>query len=186
MRFAENSLLGVLLVISLAACGDITDDLVPSGHDRRSPVEVGTTGPEVGQIAPDFTVPDSFGDPYGLSESLTYNRGVVLYFTMWCPVCDSHLSHMRDAVIPRFAGIEFVAVDYVSGSVADVRSAQEAHGFGGTAIRVLADLDDVVEILYEGTMGTTVVIGADGMVRMNEDYRNGARLVEVLTELDQP
>jgi peroxiredoxin len=184
MRFVRTALWGALLSIALAACGDISDDLLPSDHDRRSAVETGVVGPGVGQLAPDFTVPDSFGDDYTLSGELPATGGVVLYFTMWCPICDSHMSHMRDTVIPRYPGVQFLAVDYVSGSVADTRSAQESHGFGGTGFLVLADLADMVESLYDGTMGTTVVIDADGVVQMNEDYRNGTRLQQVLAELE--
>ncbi|MDF1554547.1 MAG: redoxin domain-containing protein [Deferrisomatales bacterium] len=184
MRFVRTALWGVLLPLALVACGDISDDLLPSDHDRRSAVEIGVIGPEVGQLAPDFTVPDSFGDDYTLSAELPATGGVVLYFTMWCPVCDSHMSHMRDTVIPRYPGVEFLAVDYVSGSVADARSAQESHGFGGPGFRVLADLGDGVESRYGGTMGTTVVIDRGGVVQMNEDYRNGTRLEEVLAGLE--
>lgn len=185
MRFVRTALWGVLLPLALVACGDdVTDDLLPSDHDRRSAVETGVTGPGVGQFAPDFTAPDSFGEAYTLSVELPATDGVVLYFTMWCPICDSHMSHMRDTIIPQYPRVQFLAVDYVSGSVADTRSAQESHGFGGTDFLALADLGDVVESLYDGTMGTTVVIDTAGVVRMNEDYRNGARLEEVLEGLE--
>jgi len=180
MRFVRTSLLCALVPLALAACGDIGDDLLPSGDDRRSAVETGVTGPGVGQIAPDFTAPDSFGEDYTLSAERPSTGGVVLYFTMWCPVCDSHMGHLRETILPRFPEVEFLAVDYVSGSVADARSAQEAHGFGGTALRVVADIEGEIEALYGGTMGTTVAIDSSGVVQMNEDYRNGARLETVL------
>jgi hypothetical protein len=54
----------------LAACGDVMDDLDPSGSDERPPVQAGTTGPAVGQNAPDFTVSDSLGNPLSLSAVL--------------------------------------------------------------------------------------------------------------------
>jgi peroxiredoxin len=161
----------------------MSDDLFPSGEDERAAVEAGTVGPGVGQRAPDFTAPDTLGGTFTLSDALPASGAVVLYFTMWCPTCDSHMSHMRDALVPRYPNVAFVAVDYVSGSVADARSAQDSHGFGGPEFRVVADLSDAVESLYEGTMGTAVVIGADGVVRLNEDYKDGSRVEEVLAGL---
>ena len=36
---------------------------------------------------------------------------------------------------------------------------------------------------YDATMGTTVVIGSDGVIRMNEDYKDGSKLKDVLSGL---
>jgi hypothetical protein len=36
---------------------------------------------------------------------------------------------------------------------------------------------------FQATMGTTVIIDSTGIVRMNEDYRDGSRLESVLTGL---
>jgi len=36
---------------------------------------------------------------------------------------------------------------------------------------------------YKGTMGTTVVIDSAGIVKMNEDYRDGSNLQSVLAGL---
>ena len=84
----------LLLMVLLAGCGGMTDDLVPSGSDKRPAVVPGTTGPLVGQNAPDFTLPDTLGTSVTLSSVITTTgvKGAVLYFTMWCPICDSHMS----------------------------------------------------------------------------------------------
>lgn len=184
MRFARARLGWILVALALAGCGDTADDLWPSGEDQRSAVEAGSVGSQVGQTAPDFSAPDTLGGTFVLSAELPAARAVVLYFTMWCPICDSHMGHMRDNVIPANSDVAFVAVDYVSGSVGGARSAQEAHGFGGAEFRVVADVAGTAENLYEGTMGTTVVIDRSGVVRMNEDYKNGARLEAVLDGLE--
>lgn len=186
MRFARRAgslLLAGVLAVGWAGCGGVADDLYPSGEDERSTADPTAVGPQVGQVAPDFTAPDTFGGAFTLSEVLPGTRAVVLYFTMWCPICDSHMSHLRDGFVPRYPDVAFVAVDYVSGSVADARSAQNAHGFAGGAFEVLVDLEGVVTADYDATMGTTVVIDAVGTVRMNEDYKNGERLDAVLRGL---
>jgi hypothetical protein len=36
---------------------------------------------------------------------------------------------------------------------------------------------------YQATMGTTVVIDSTGIIRMNEDYRDGSQLRTVLAGL---
>jgi peroxiredoxin len=167
----------------LAGCEGVWDDLSPSGNDKRPAVSPGTTGPAVGQIAPDFTLSDTLGNGVTLSTNLSGARGVVLYFTMWCPACDVHMSHMRGNLIPVHTDVRFFAVDYISGSVADARNSEIANGYSGSGFTVLADIGNSVLHAYAATMGTTVVIDNTGVVRMNEDYRNGAQLQAVLQGL---
>lgn len=179
MSFARLAALPLILL--LAACQDVTDDLHPSGSDRRPEVEAGVAGHAVGQLAPDFTAADSLGNDVTLATELSTGSGVVLYFTMWCPICDSHMSHMRSYVRTEFTDVKFLLVDYVTGSVSAARSAQISNGY--TDFTVLADADQSLLNLYRATMGTTVVIDSGGVVRMNEDYKDGVRLREVLGAL---
>ena len=166
--------------LSLTACGD---NLLPSGEDKRPPVQAGTTGPAVGQKAPDFAVPDTNGSIVTLSSALASRKGVVLYFTMWCPACDSQMSHLLDNTVPLFTNVGFYAVDYVSATVADARSAEVGSGFAASAFTVLADTGHALLQGYQATMGTTVVIDSSGVIRMNEDYKDGSRLQAVLAGL---
>lgn len=170
-------------VLLLAACGGTSGDLLPSGSDKRPPVESGTSGPAVGQNAPDFTVLDSLGNQVVLSEITGTARGVVLYFTMWCPTCYEHMSHVRDSVIPLYPGVTFYAVDYVSGTISEARNAQVANGFSGPGFIVLADTAHTIQEKYLGTMARTVVIDRHGIIRMNEDFKTGATLLSCLSAL---
>jgi len=183
MDFVKRCIWFTLLLPLLAGCGDTMDDLDPSGTDDRLPVQAGTTGPEVGQNATDFTVSDSLGNAVSLAGVLPATTGVVLYFTMWCPICDSHMGHMLDTVIPAFPDVRFFAVDYVSGSVGEARGSEVANGFAGSGFSVLADTDGLLLTAYAATMGSTVVIDSAGVIRMNEDYKNGVRLQATLTGL---
>jgi peroxiredoxin len=184
MDFAKQCLL-LVIVLLVAGCGNMADDLLPSGSDKRPVVQPGTVGPFVGQFAPDFTLPDTLGSTVTLSSTLTATgvQGAVLYFTMWCPVCDTHMSHMRTSEIPAFPGVRFYAVDYVSGTVADARNAELTNGYDGSGFTVLADTHQTVLNLYQATMGTTVVIDRTGVVRMNEDFKDGTRLDAALAAL---
>jgi len=176
---------GIILLCAITACGGMTDDLFPSGSDKRPPVQPGTIGPAVGQLAPDFTLSDSLGNTVTLSTSVTTTgvQGTVLYFTMWCPICDTHMSHMRTNQIPAFPSVRFYAVDYVSGSVTEARNAEISNGYDGSGFTVLADTQQSVLNLYQATMGSTVVIDRTGVVRMNEDFKDGTRLDAALATL---
>ncbi len=166
-------LLGIILAV-LTGCGGMMDDLNPSNSDKH----------HVGQIAPDFTLSDTLGTSITLSTALTGTsvNGVVLYFTMWCPTCDVHMSNMRSSHIPNFPNVRFFAVDYVSSTVADARNSELSNGYAGSGFIVLADTGQTVLNLYHGTMGTTVVIDKTGVIRMNEDYKDD-RLTAALAAL---
>jgi peroxiredoxin len=170
----------LLLCCILSACGD---NLIPSGEDKRPTVQAGTPGSAVGQLAPAFTVSDINSNNVTLAGALTGKQGIVLYFTMWCPICDSHMSNMRSYVAPNFPNVGFYIVDYVSGSVIDASGAASANGYAGGAFTILSDAAHQITNSYQGTMGTTVVIDSAGIVRMNEDYRDGSRLQSLLSTL---
>lgn len=172
-----------VLLLFFCGCGSMKDDLLPSGADKRPLGLQGSVGPAVGQLAPDFTVSDTLGNGVTLSKEIPASKAVVLYFTMWCPTCDSHMSNMQSLIIPAHAGVRFYVIDYVSGTVAESRNAQIANGYGSSPFTVLADTTRAVLAAYRGTMGTTVVIDASGVVRMNEDYKNGSRLQGILGAL---
>jgi hypothetical protein len=174
----------VLLVIAfgLTGCSGISDDLLPSGDDKRPAVEAGTIGTQVEQQSPDWSMLDTLGNSRGLYAELAIPKdAVVLYFIMWCPVCDEHANDMRNKVIPSFPDVKFFLVDYVSGSVLASRDEQLSNGYAD--ITTLVDIDQVVFDLYRASMGTTVAIDKDGIVRMNEDYKDGVKLFETLQAL---
>lgn len=172
-----------LLLLLLSACGEIADDLTPSNTDQRPTFETGTTGGGVGQNAPPFTIMDINNTIIDLPTALAGKRGIVLYFTMWCPVCDGHMSHALAYVMPNFPDVRFFAVDYLAGSVLLAKEAASNAGYLNSGFTILADVNRQLARDYNATMGTTIVIDSSGVVRMNEDYRNGVRLQTVLSAL---
>ena len=172
------------LLIALALAVTACDDLYPSGEDKRAPVDTSIVGSSVGQIAPDFSLSDTLGNTVTMSVELFNHSAIVLYYTMWCPICDSHMSHMRAQVIPNYPNVSFLIVDYVSGTVELSRTAQTDNGY--TDMTVLVDNIQEALTLYQATMGTTVVIenaGSHGIVRMNEDYKDSVKLTTTLDAL---
>jgi len=170
----------VLFLTVIAGCGD---NLFPSGDDQRPPVVAGSTGFEVGQKAADFTVKDINGNDVTLSAALAGKKGAVFYFTMWCSICDNHMSHMQAMIVPNYPDVGFYLVDYVSGSVADAAAAATASGYAGGVFSVLADTGHVLTNGLQGTMGTTVIIDSTGIIKMNEDYKDGVKVQSVLSAL---
>ncbi|MDH5542398.1 MAG: peroxiredoxin family protein [Nitrospinota bacterium] len=178
MSFARS--ISYIFLLSIASCGNIIDDLSPSGEDKRASIEIGTEGFGVGQLAPDFTVSDSLGNEVTLSSALTGSKGIVFYFTMWCPYCDSHQENMQSYVIPDFSpDIKFYLVDYVNDSVENCRASQVSNGYGNAPFTVLADTQQKILTSFKATMGTTIVIDSGGTVLMNEEYKK-TKLLEIL------
>ncbi|MDD2733107.1 MAG: redoxin domain-containing protein [Desulfuromonadaceae bacterium] len=168
------------LLVLLSACGD---NLFPSGEDKRTPVSAGSSGGSVSQKSPDFSVSDIRGATVNLASATAGKKGAAFYFTMWCPICDSHMSDMRTSTTLMFPDVNFFLVDYVSGSVAGAARAATENGYAFGVFSTLVDTDNTLLNIFHATMGTTVVIDNTGIVRMNEDYRDGVNLRKALAAL---
>lgn len=185
---ALRRLLGLLMLLMMMSGCDVADDLLPSSSDRRPDVVNGTVGNYPGQVAADFTQVDSLNQPFTLSAHLAGSSdpadAIVLYFTMWCPICLGHTDHLVYAVEPQFASrgnVLYVLVDYVSGDVAVTRSQQLSNGY--SAFTTLADIDLRLFDQFDAAMGTTVLLDANGVILMNEDYKDGNKLIDLLDGL---
>jgi peroxiredoxin len=178
-----KTLCSILIAGGLLASAGCGDNLFPSGADKRPAVQAGSSGGAVSQKALDFAVPDTNGTTVTLASSLAGRKGAVFYFTMWCPICDGHMSNMRSSITPLFHDVNFYLVDYVSGSVSGAAGAASANGYAGGVFTTLADVDHTLENNFQGTMGTTIVVDSTGIIRMNEDFRDGTRLQAILAEL---
>lgn len=135
------------------------------------------------QKAPDFSASDINGNIVTLASALVARKGAVFYFTMWCPICDTHMRSIRSNIAPSFPSVGFYLVDYVSGSVSDASAAASANGYVGGVFTTLADTNHILLNNFQGTMGTTVVVDNTGIIRMNEDFRDGTRLQVILAGL---
>lgn len=162
----------------VTGCQNLTDDLNPSSSDERPFVVEGSIGSQPGQKAENFTITDSKGNSVILNDELTSVDAVVLYFTMWCPTCDSHMDHMRSYLVDSFPNVRFLIIDYVTGSVSNARASQLASGYA--SFTVLSDADLTLFNTYKGSMGATVIINQAGTVLLNEDYKNGEKIRETL------
>lgn len=92
-------------------------------------------------------------------------------------------SHLRTGIIPAFPNVGVFLVDYVSGTVADARNSTISSGYLGGGFTTLADTGNALLRSYSATMGTTVVIDSVGVIRLNEDFKDGVKLQSVLNGL---
>lgn len=171
---------GLLLLFAMTGCGD---NLFPSGEDKRPPIQAGSSGGSASQKAPDFSVVDINGAIITRDSSVSGKKGAVFYFTMWCPVCDIHMNSIRSGIVPSFSDVNYYLVDYVSGTVRGAADSASSNGYNKGIFTTLADTNHTLLNTFQATMGTTVVIDSSGIVRLNEDYRDGANLRSTLTNL---
>jgi len=186
MFFVKNkkipaAVLALSLITSLK-CTNFTADLFPAANDLRSTQTADFPG-KTGATSLDFTLTEKSGQNTSFGSYIPSGRGIVLYFTMWCSVCASHVDHMRTTIIPFYPNVTFIVVDYVSGSLTEVNSLANNSGLINPPPVVVADLNDELENYFGGTMGKTVVIDSNFKIIMNEDYRNGDNLAAALSTL---
>ena len=97
-----RSVLFVSMALTLAL-------LSACNKEKAEPTPEETNLIEVGQPAPDFTVPTLDGSTFSLSA----NRGKVVlvnWFATWCGPCIKEMPHLQTEVWERFRGEEFAMV----------------------------------------------------------------------------
>jgi peroxiredoxin len=167
MRFSKPAIL--LLSMTLAACG-MLDNLYPSGKDKRG----SSAQLSPGDAAPEFSLADIEGNIHTLSGELKGRRGAVIYFTMWCPICDSHMQSILHGPLPRNLDVAFLVVDYITLTAEEAKNTATAGGVAQSPFVILVDTLGDMRPAYGATMGTTVVVDRAGVIRMIEDYKTEA------------
>jgi peroxiredoxin len=120
------------------------ETLARAASDLRSAMP--SPGLKVGDRAPDFTLPNAFGQPVTLSKQLAKGPVVLVFYRgAWCPYCNLHLASMQES-LPAVAkyGASLVAVSPQKPG----RSAEQIrkHGY---AFEVLSDLEGTVMNAYQ-------------------------------------
>ncbi|MDH4262635.1 MAG: peroxiredoxin family protein [Spirochaetia bacterium] len=180
MYFVKKYFIYVSLVLFLINCSNPVplSNLFPDATDRRY---LNVTGLQPGDRVPDITFYNTDGTTDTLSNILTIKNGVVIYFTMWCIVCDVHMSYIRNTIKPMYPNVEFYLLDYVSGTIAQALANQTGSGY--TDFKAALDKNFKLTDMFYGTMSTTIVIDKNSILRMNEDFKDGQRLSAVLSVL---
>lgn len=163
----------LLFVFCMTGC---KEDLMPS----NAPIESTLVSRE-GEVIDDLLFTFSDGTSSSISERLSTHDAVVLYFTMWCPICDAHMSHIRSQIQPQYNNVDFIFVDYVSGSVVETMKVQRSSGY--TDFDVIADINNELETYFNGTMATTIIIDKNFIVKLNSLFKTGNEIKDKLDTL---
>lgn len=160
----------VVLVVAIAALNSTS----PPGTPGRN-YDVGEPG--VGELAPDFSLPDAKGGTFQLSDQR--GKDILLYFHegLMCAPCWQQIEDIeRDIAQFTDTGVDQVVAISIDGLAAQARHAQQR----GITLPVLADEDRRVSQAYDalsyGMMnGATpghsfVLVGPDGVIRWRADY----------------
>lgn len=166
----------IALLICILVITGCQEDLIPS----NDPIESSQATRE-GEMITDFSFMLSDGSTSSINERLSTHDAVVLYFTMWCPVCDGHMSYIRNQIKPQYDNVDFIFVDYVSGSVSEALGIQQSSGY--TDFSVIADINNDIETYFNGTMATTIIIDKNFVVRLNGLFKTGNEISDTLNNI---
>lgn len=102
-------------------------------------------GIKLGEKAPDFTLPDAFGEKVTLSKLLKQGPVVLVFYRgAWCPFCNMHL-HVLNESLPEFKrlGAQLVTITPQQPDMSADQIKKSGYPF-----KVLSDLDSSVMKAY--------------------------------------
>ncbi|MCB8987704.1 MAG: redoxin domain-containing protein [Ardenticatenaceae bacterium] len=133
-----------------------------SKEDVRAPQTLSLTeAPIVGHLAPDFTLANTFGETYTLSEYR--GQPVVLNFwASWCGPCRVEMPFFERTQMKFNGRVAILGVNQGE-SVATIRDFGARQDIG---YPLLVDEDNDINLRYTiNSLPTTIFIDADGVVR---------------------
>lgn len=119
-----------------------------------------TEAPLAGYMAPDFTLPTSYGESLTLSD-LRGQPVVLNFWATWCPPCRAEMPDLQ-ATSRKFNGrVAFLGVDQGENAGTIIKFRDE----NGITYPLLVDEDNTVNDTYGiRALPTTIFINADGVV----------------------
>ena len=159
------TLLVLTALYFLFASGD--DEDKPSSSENRKDVDDENVGTDMGMPAPDFTLTDTDGIKFSLSD---YRGKVVLldYMATWCGPCVTEMDHLKEVKENYYSkGVRIVSIDVddaeTSGELNDFRTEHECNWrfaagggsagntYGASAIPTLYLIDEKGMVAYKNT-----------------------------------
>jgi thiol-disulfide isomerase/thioredoxin len=168
MRSIKHILL-ISVALLLSAC---VEDLVPESKDIRSSENLEVI------VSDNFNILSTEEIVVSLEEQLASYDSVVLYFTMWCTTCSSHMDEINYKM-DAYPNVRFLMVDFISSSISQAQNYQRDNGY--KQMTTLVDNNDILQKMYDGKMASTIIINRQQEIIFNEVYKS--RLYEVLDNL---
>ena len=149
-------------------------------HERSSPMGAMITdhGPDIGDAAPEFELPDFFGRPVPIGGASADGRPTLLMFTApSCPVCDKLFP-----IIKSIAKAEKISVVLISdGAPEEHRRFLDGHELGPIRYVVSAEAGMAFQV---GKIPYGVLLDPQGMIRA-KGLTNTREHLESLLEADK-
>ena len=149
-------------------------------HERSSPMGAMITdhGPDIGDKAPEFELPDYFGRPARIGGASAEGRPTLLMFTApSCPVCDKLFP-----IIKSIARAEKIAVVMISdGAPEEHKKFLDSHELGEIRYVVSAEAGMAFQV---GKIPYGVLIDPQGVIRA-KGLTNTREHLESLLEADK-
>jgi len=178
MSYVKSLLFCFFAVSCMCSNPNYLSNLIPDGVDRRAEGDISI---RIGDTVENLYLYNTDGSTPTSTDILTAKGGLVLYFTMWCSFCDTQINNIEKRIVGKYPDVEIYLVDYVSDTVDETRSNQIMGGY--ETLNTAFDKNGLLVKLFSATMGTTVVIDRNSVLRMNEDFKDGQRLDDVLSYL---
>ncbi|MBB5221915.1 methylamine dehydrogenase accessory protein MauD [Amaricoccus macauensis] len=176
---ASNILLWVALLGMTAVVLGLTRQ-IGLLHERSSPMGAMITdhGPDIGDPAPEFDLPDYFGQSVRIGGASVEARPTLLMFTApSCPVCDKLFP-----IIKSIAKAEKIAVTMISdGAPEEHARFLETHDLGQIRYVVSAEIGMAFQV---GKIPYGVLLDAEGVIR-SKGLTNTREHLESLLEADK-
>ncbi|MBU3030719.1 methylamine dehydrogenase accessory protein MauD [Paracoccus marinaquae] len=149
-------------------------------HERSSPMGAMITdhGPDIGDKAPEFDLPDHFGRPVRIGGASERGRPTLLMFTApTCPVCDKLFP-----IIQSIARAENIGVVMISDGAAEEHARfLKSHELGQIRYVVSAEIGMAFQV---GKIPYGVLLDAEGVIRA-KGLTNTREHLESLLEADK-
>ncbi|MBM3118513.1 MAG: TlpA family protein disulfide reductase [Chloroflexi bacterium] len=181
LSIAMAVVLSSILVISGCATppGPNVEEQAP---DIPESTEVGSeAGPEIGKLAPDFTLETIDGQSVTLSDF----RGKMVMLVFWvmeCKECIRELSHIQAFFDEEISDSLVVLTVNVGNAMTEVEEFIDTNKY---TFPVLLDLDAEVCIKYQHGAPTTFFIDANGIIRevKDETFQSRDEIESILQSL---
>lgn len=129
----------------------------------------GTVGTNLGDTAPDFSVPTLTGDTFTLSEQRG-NPTIVFFMAYWCGTCIPEAQALAQLKQEYGENINIVAVDVdPSSSPQTLNQFRQASG-NGTYIWAFDTGQQVATSFKVRSLDTTLILNAVGMVIYRDEF----------------
>ena len=157
---------------------DFTPDAIVEDESQGQVSEEGEEQEQELQMAPDFTVYDTDGNPVSLSDY--FGKPIVLNFwASWCGPCKAEMPDFEEVYKERGEEIQFLMVNCTGGRETE-KSAREFIADSGYTFPVFYDLDLDASMTYgTNSIPVTFFIDADGHLIA---YAQGTTSADVLEQ----